>query len=223
MDYNAFLAGKQRTWTGESIPELYLQTDLYPFQVALVRWALRKGRCALWAGTGLGKTAMQLAWADQIRRAGGAVLILAPLAVNAQTVREADKFGIPARACRSQDDVQDGHISVANYEMLPHFDPHAFEAIVLDESGILKNFSGVTKRALLAAFAHTRYRLCCTATPAPNDYLELGNHAEFLGVMPSNEMIMRWFTNDPMQAGATHLRRTGQRTSGAGCRHGRCR
>ena len=208
-DYATFLERKQRVWTGEPIPEVSLPDGLYPFQIALTRWALRKGRCALWAGTGLGKTAMQLAWADQVRRGGGSVLILAPLAVNAQTVREGARFGVPITACRSQSDVTLDRVAIANYEMLDHFDATAFDAIVLDESGILKNFSGTTKRALVAAFAQTRYRLCCTATPAPNDYLELGNHAEFLGVMPSNEMIMRWFTNDPMQAGRYTLKAHG--------------
>ncbi len=207
--YADFLQAKQRAWTGEPIAEIALPAGLYPFQVTLVRWALRKGRCALWAGTGLGKTAMQLAWADQVRRAGGTVLILAPLAVNAQTVREAARFNIPATNARSQADVVPGGISVTNYEMLDHFDPTAFDAVVLDESGILKNFSGSRKQQLVSAFARTRFRLCCTATPAPNDYLELGNHAEFLGVMPSNEMIMRWFTNDPMQAGRYTLKAHG--------------
>ncbi len=209
MDYAAFLASKRRVWQGESIAEIHLPTSLYPFQIALTQWALRKGRCALWAGTGLGKTAMQLAWADQIRRTGGRALILAPLAVNQQTVREGAKFGIPVQGCRHQADVRDGFISIANYEMLDHFAPDVFDAIVLDESSILKSYSGTTKQRLVQAFAKTRYRLCCTATPAPNDYLELGNHAEFLGIMPSNEMLMRWFTNDPMQAGRYTLKAHG--------------
>ena len=210
-DYVAFLAGKRREWTGcgLDVPEADLPAGLYPFQRALTRWALRKGRAALWADTGLGKTPMQLAWAEAIcKRTGGRALILAPLAVNAQTVREAEKFGIAARAVRSQDEVGEG-ISVANYEMLAHFDPAAFTAIVLDESSILKSYMGATKRRLVEAFADTPYRLCCTATPAPNDHLELGNHCEFLGIMRSNEMISRWFINDPMEAGAYRLKAHG--------------
>lgn len=206
-DYAQFLEGKTRKWAGESVGgDWTLPQELYPFQRALTEWALRKGRCALWAGTGLGKTAMQLSWSAEVQRHVGPVLILAPLAVNAQTVREADKFGIRARAVRSMSDVEPGAISVANYEILDQFDASAFAGVVLDESSILKAYSGKTKQALVDAFAGTRYRLCCTATPAPNDYLELGNHAEFLGVMPSAEMIMRWFTNDPMEAGRYTLK-----------------
>ncbi len=205
-DYREFLASKLRTWDGESIPETQLPASLFDWQTAIVRWALRKGRCAIWADTGLGKTALQLAWADQVRRQGHAVLILAPLAVVAQTVREGAKFGIPVHAARDQRDVQTGAITVTNYELLDHFDAAVFGGVVLDESSILKAFLGATKQRLVAAFAATRYRLCCTATPAPNDYLELGNHAEFLGVMRSNEMIMRWFTNDPMEAGNYRLK-----------------
>ena len=207
MDYADFLKEKRRVWTGEPLP---LPHDahplLFPFQQALVAWAMRKGRCALWAGTGLGKTAMQLVWADRVRQSGGRALILAPLAVNAQTVREAVKFGVPAHAARGQSDVRDDSVTVANYDMLHHFDASQFDAVVLDESSILKSYSGTTKQALVEAFASTRYKLCCTATPAPNDYLELGNHAEFLGIMPSTEMIMRWFTNDPMEAGRYTLK-----------------
>jgi DNA modification methylase len=206
LTYQDFLATKQRLWTGESIAEVLLPPRLKPFQVDLARWALRKGRCALWCDTGLGKTAMQLAWGDQIRRAGGRVLILAPLAVTTQTAREGEKFGVPVQVCREAADVVDDALNVTNYQRLDHIDPKAFDAVVLDESSILKAFMGATKRALLDAFAETRYKLCCTATPAPNDYLELGNHAEFLGVMRANEMIMRWFTNDPMEAGNYRLK-----------------
>lgn len=206
MDYRDFLINKQRTWQGESIAEVALPAALKDWQVAIVRWALRKGRCALWADTGLGKTLMQLAWADQIRQAGGSVLILTPLAVAEQTAREGVKFGVPVNVARSQADVVPGTITVTNYEVLHKFDTASFDGVVLDESSILKSFLGSTKRQLLEAFANTRYRLCCTATPAPNDYLELGNHAEFLGVMPSREMIMRWFTNDPMEAGNYRLK-----------------
>lgn len=213
MTYDEFLASKKRAWTGEPLAESGpLPAGLYDWQALIVRWAMKKGRAAIWAGTGLGKTAMQLAWADQVRRGGGRVLILAPLAVNAQTAREGAKFGVPVHPCRVQSDVPDGpSIAIVNYEMLEHFEPSSFDAVVLDESGILKSYSGSTKQALVKAFAGTRYRLCCTATPAPNDYLELGNHSEFLGIMPSGEMIMRWFTNDPMEAGRYTLKAHGSR------------
>jgi superfamily II DNA or RNA helicase len=151
----------------------------------------------LFADTGLGKTAMQLAWAHQVvRRTGGRVLILAPLAIGPQTVREAAKFGIPGvKHVRQGDQVEDG-ITVCNYQSLHKLEPHSFAGVVLDESSILKAYSGATKQALVDAFAETPFRLACTATPAPNDYLELGNHSEFLGVMPSHQMLARWFVND---------------------------
>ncbi len=212
MSYADFLAKKRRVWTGEPAPLHSLSAKLKPFQADLIRWALHKGRCALWADTGLGKTAMLLSWADNIRHAGGRVIVLAPLAVVAQTVREAAKFDIHAViACRSQAEADERRdaIIVTNYEMLEHFDASAFTAVVLDESSILKSYMGATKRRLVDAFSQTQYRLCCTATPAPNDYLELGNHAAFLGVMPSNEMIMRWFVNDPMEAGNYRLKAHG--------------
>jgi DNA methylase len=209
--YTDFLASKRRDWQGDPLPLGTLPPTLFPWQAEIVRWACAKGRAAIWADTGLGKTAMQLAWADQIRQQGGGALILAPLAVTEQTAREAVKFGVPAHVCRSQADVRADAVTIANYEMLHAFDAATFDGVVLDESSILKAYSGSTKRQLVEAFASTRYRLCCTATPAPNDYLELGNHCEFLGVMRSGEMIMRFFVNDPMEAGNYRLKAHGQR------------
>ena len=154
---------------------------------------------------------MQLAWAQAIHQAtGGDVLILAPLAVASQTVAEGQKLGITVQVCRLQTEVQPG-IVITNYEMLHQFDPDHFVGVVLDESSILKSYMGKTKRALVEAFAHTPYRLCCTATPAPNDVMEIGNHSEFLGVMPSNEMLMRWFINDSMANGHYRLKGHAQR------------
>jgi DNA modification methylase len=149
---------------------------------------------------------MQLEWANVIhRQSGGDVLILAPLAVASQTVAEGVKLGIEVQACRSQVDVRPG-LNITNYEMLSHFDAAHFSGVVLDESSILKSYMGKTKRALVEAFARTPYRLCCTATPAPNDVMEIGNHSEFLGVMPSNEMLMRFFINDTMSNGHYRLK-----------------
>ena len=183
-----------------------VHSSLFPYQADAVRWAVRLGRAALFLDTGLGKTRCQVEFARQVAdHTGGDVLILAPLAVAGQTVREAAQMGVEVRYCRDGADVRPG-ITIANYEMLAHFDPARFVGIVLDESSILKSFTGSTKRALLAAFKDTPYRLACTATPAPNDYLELGNHAEFLGVMRSNEMISRFFINDTMAAGSYRLK-----------------
>lgn len=210
-EYAAFLASKRLAApsVGIAVNPADLNPALFPFQGDIVRWALEKGRAAIFADCGLGKTICQLEWGHQIHLAtSGDVLILAPLAVGPQTKREGERFGIPVTICRSQKDVRPG-INITNYEMLEHFDPSHFIAVVADESGILKNYMGKIKQAVVAAFRETRFRLACTATPAPNDHLELGNHADFLGIMPSNEMIMRWFINDTMAAGNYRLKHHG--------------
>lgn len=194
--YTAFLASKQYTApaAGFEVAIEALNPALFPFQSRIVRWALRKGRAAIFATTGMGKTAMQLEWAHQMhRRTGRSVLIAAPLAVTAQTVAEGAKFGIAVVYARSQAEAADG-ITITNYEMLHHFDPSRFGAVVLDESGILKNFSGTIKKRLIQMFRVTPYRLACTATPAPNDVVELCNHADFLEVMKANEIVSTFFT-----------------------------
>lgn len=208
MEYEEFLKRKTISDTPTGIDyNGALNAKLFPWQADIVRWALRRGRAALFEDCGLGKTLQQLAWAEAVvSHTGGRVLILAPLAVAPQTIREGERFGIPVRYCRHQDGVQDG-ITIANYEMLSKFDPSAFVGVVLDESSILKAFMGKTKRAILDAFRNTPYRLACTATPAPNDYMELGNHSEFLGALPSNDMLSRWFINDTMRAGGYRLKR----------------
>ena len=166
---------------------------LYPHQAALVEWALRKGRAAVFADTGLGKTAMQIEWARHVA-SNGRVLILAPLAVAEQTVREADRFGVPMRYLR-EDDGADG-IVITNYEMMSHFDAGTFAGVVLDESSILKSYTASTRTAIIESFQSTPWRLACTATPAPNDFTELGNHSEFLGIKTRTEMLAEYFTHD---------------------------
>ena len=178
---------------GRRVEATALHEALFPFQRDLVAWALRKGRAALFADTGLGKTLMQLVWAQH---AGARVLILAPLGVARQTVREGQRWGIAVRYCRAQREVQGGTITITNYEMLPRFESNAFDAVVLDESSILKNFEGKTRTELIHTFVRTPMRLCCTATPAPNDISELANHAEFLGVMSRAEMLASFFVHD---------------------------
>jgi len=169
---------------------------LFEFQRDIVRWAIRRGRACIFADCGLGKTPMQLAWAqDVIMNYGGNALILAPLAVASQTVHEGEKFGIDVNHCRSRDDIQDG-INITNYEMLHKFNPSEFSAIVLDESSILKSYTGKFRNTIIEEFQSTPYRLACTATPAPNDYMELGNHAEFVGVMSREEMLAMYFVHD---------------------------
>lgn len=208
MEYSTFLQTKRATVRAEGIEiELdALHEALFPFQVQIVQWALHKGRAAIFADCGLGKTFMQLEWGRQVHaHTGGDVLILAPLAVAGQTIAEGRKLGITVHLCRTQADVQPG-LNITNYEMLQHFDASHFTGVVLDESSILKSYMGKTKRALVDAFAQTPYRLACTATPAPNDVMEIGNHSEFLGVMPSPEMLMRWFINDTMKSGHYRLK-----------------
>lgn len=169
---------------------------MFPFQADITRWALRRGRAAIFAGTGLGKSLMELAWADAVHRATSKdVLHLAPLAVSAQLIREADKFGLPAHMVRTQDDVLPGN-SVTNYQKLEHFDLERFGGVILDESSILKASDGHYRTRLIEACSRIPFRLAATATPAPNDFMELGNHAEFLGVMSQTDMLATFFTHD---------------------------
>lgn len=180
------------------VPELH--ASLFPHQRDLVSWALRRGRAALFADTGLGKTAMQLEWArhvadahsDRLRRD---VLILAPLAVAAQTAREAERLGMSVTLCRDGGDVRPG-VNVTNYERVHRFDVARFAGVVLDESSIIKHHDAKTLATLLDAFRDTPFKLCATATPSPNDYAELGTHAEFLGVCTRTEMLAEFFVHD---------------------------
>lgn len=169
---------------------------LFDFQAACVKWALKRGRAALFLDTGLGKTLCQTTWAQKVvEHTGGDVLIVAPLCVAQQTVEEAGKFGIVVKYCRSDESVEPG-ITITNYEMLEHFDLSGFAGVVLDESSILKNHTSKTREQLVQSFRDTPYKLSCTATPSPNDYIELGNQADFLGVMNAQEMLATFFTHD---------------------------
>lgn len=196
-DYSAFVSRKLTTTpaTGlATVPEL--NASLFPFQRDLVAWALRRGRAALFADTGLGKTAMQLEWARCVAtHAFGDVLVLAPLAVAAQTAREGERLGIPVKVCRDQGDVEHG-VNVTNYDRLHRFDPSKFVGVVLDESSIIKHHDAKTLARLLEAFRATPFKLCASATPSPNDYTELGTHAEFLGVCSRVEMLAEFFVHD---------------------------
>lgn len=193
--YEDFLASKRRR-AGEFGHEIDLG-DVHPmlhdWQAEIVSWAVHKGRAALWADTGLGKSFMQLQWAVL---SGDVSLIVAPLAVSAQTVREATKLGIEARYVRSGDQVTGPGVWVTNYEMVERFDPGLFTAVVLDESGILKAHDGKTRTKLIRHFASVPHKLACTATPAPNDPEELTNQAEFLGVCSRVEMLAAYFIHD---------------------------
>lgn len=186
---------------------------LFDFQRDLTRWALRRGRAAIFASTGLGKTRMELEWAYQVATHAGTVghvLVLTPLAVAAQTVKEAAAIGLVANVCREQSDVVNS-ISVANYERLHLFDPSAFDGVVLDESSCIKHFHSKTLEQLLAAFGRTPYRLAATATPAPNDWTELGTHAEFLGICSREEMLAEFFCHDGGETQVWRLKGHAQR------------
>lgn len=193
--YAEFLNRKQRIShpVGPDIDMGEVHSLLHPWQREIVAWTVRRGRAAIFADCGLGKTFMQLEWA---RLASARTLILAPLSVARQTEREAHKIGQEVRYVRSGDDVDGDGVWITNYEMADEFDPSMFGAVVLDESSILKNNTGATRNRLISQWQHTPYRLACTATPAPNDVAELCNHAEFLGIMPRNEMLAAYFVHD---------------------------
>ena len=199
--YREFLASKAAAAPCrgfESIPAL--SSHLFDFQQASVAHLLHVGSGGLFLDTGLGKTLCQLEWSEHARAASnGRALILTPLAVARQIEREGKRFGYPARVIRDASEMQEG-ISICNYDRLHLLDPDAFGAVSLDESSILKSFTGKTTRTLIDAFAGHRWRLSASATPAPNDHMELGQHAEFCGVMASNEMLSRFFINDTATA-----------------------
>lgn len=195
--YADFLAGKAVSDpdTGlTDVPEL--PSCLFPHQRDIVAWALRRGRAALFAGTGLGKSLMELAWGQAVAaHTGKPILHLAPLAVSAQMAREADKFGIPASLSHTQAECGDG-ICITNYQKIDHFDLSRFGGVILDESSILKSTDGHYRSRLIAECQTIPFRLAATATPAPNDFMELGNHAEFLGVMSYTDMLATFFVHD---------------------------
>lgn len=198
MNYLDFLNNKKFILesSGFDIDKSNLNPMLYEFQKDIVRWSLAKGRSAIFADCGLGKTPMQLEWANQIHKhTGGKVLLLAPLAVASQTQREGHKFNIDTRICESQSDVING-INITNYEKLDRFTANEFDGVVLDESSILKSFTGKIRTSIIDNFSQVPFKLACTATPAPNDYMELGNHSEFNGVMTRPEMLAMFFVHD---------------------------
>lgn len=192
-DYQEFLKTKRTTAKayGIDVPLSSINTVLFPFQRDVVRWACKKGRAAIFLDTGLGKTLIQLEWA---RLMGVQTLIVAPLSVARQTVREGHKIGVNVQYARHQSEVNN-RIVITNYEMMDEFDQAQFDAVVLDESSILKSFDGSTRRKLIDMFQDTKYRLACTATPAPNDQAEIGNHSEFLGIATVNEMLAMFFVH----------------------------
>ncbi len=203
MSYQDFLESKHIVDAPSGFEAFPFISDcgLFPFQESIVKWAVKRGRAAIFADTGLGKTRMQVAWAQQISQySGNRVLILAPLCVAQQTVAEASEMGIHVRYIREMHAPGDTGIFVTNYEMLDKFEPWIakgyFDGVVLDESSILKNQDGKTRSRIIKTCSQIPFRLSCTATPSPNDFMELGNQAEFLGVMPMTEMLAMFFIHD---------------------------
>lgn len=200
QEYRNFIAGKALTSQSVGMKPNGTLDVLKEHQRVAVEFALNIGKAAHFLDTGLGKSLCELEWARQVNQeTGKPVLILTPLAVAGQMVREGRKFGIDARQIREQSEVGGG-IVVANYERLPKLDASCFGGIVLDESSILKSFAGRTRNMLMDAFSDCHFKLAATATPSPNDHMELGNHAEFLGIMRQQEMLSQWFINDTSTA-----------------------
>lgn len=207
MNYAAFVESKQIYLADAGLREIpELNAMLYGFQRDIVAWSLRKGRTALFCDCGMGKTPMQLEWANHVP---GPVLILAPLAVAQQTVREGKKFGIDIRYERALSKLFDQ--TITNYDMLEKFDASKYAGVVLDESSILKSYDGAFRNLIIESFSQTPFRLACTATPAPNDYMELGNHCEFLGVLTRTEMLSTFFVHDGGDTAKWRLKKHAQR------------
>lgn len=207
MNYDDFIDAKTKVVEPVGFKPSKIKAPLFDWQAHVVKWAIRQGRAALFEDCGMGKTLQQLEWARQVAEyTESPVLILTPLAVAQQTAEEAAKFGIKAHVVSDQSQVTGAGIWITNYEKLEHLDPSKFSGVVLDESSILKNFTGKTRIALTEAFSRTPYRLCCTATPSPNDYTEFGQHAAFLGICSPAQMLATFFVNDTFNTGDWRLK-----------------
>jgi DNA modification methylase len=207
QEYDQFISQKTKRLASCGFEPIEIKAKLFPFQKHVVEWAIRNGRAALFEECGLGKTLQQIEWSHQVAlNTGGSVLILTPLAVASQTLAEASRFGYNAKIAKSGDDVEPG-INITNYEKLDLFDGIDFSGVVLDESSILKNFTGKTRIRLTSRFCQTPYRLCCTATPSPNDYTEFGQHADFLGICTPAQMLSTFFINDTFNTGDWRLKK----------------
>lgn len=206
--YHELIAAKRPAFQGiglSDIPEL--NGAMFDHQRHSTEFALRKGRAALFLDAGLGKSLCALDWGRiVVEHTNKPVLMLAPLAVAQQHKREADKFGIDAHVVRSDDEIGSKRIYITNYDRLEKFDAARFAGVILDESSVIKNFTGKTTKKLIETFDRLPFRLACTATPAPNDHTELGTHAEFLGAMRREEMLPIWFINDTMDTGTWRIK-----------------
>jgi len=206
MDYQEFLKTKERKCMPSGFETGEVHEFLFPFQRDIVKWALKRGKSAIFADCGLGKSPMQLSWSDIIsKKENGNIIIIAPLCVSKQTIREGKKFNIEVNSYR-ENGLKKG-INIINYENIDHINPDDYIGVVLDESSILKAYTGKTKKKITNMFKNTKYKLCCTATPSPNDHMELLNHSEFLGIMRSNEALSCWFILDTMNTGKYRIKK----------------
>lgn len=205
-EYEKLIAGKIRAVEASGFEPGPFTVPLFEWQKPVVAWGIRRGRCAFFQGCGLGKTAQQIEWAKQVAdHTGKPVMILCPLAVAEQTVAEGVKFGVTVNHCREASDIKPG-VNITNNDRLHLFDAVDFGGVVIDESSCLKSFTGKMRKAITERFKSTPYRLCCTATPAPNDFTELGQHAEFLGICSPAEMLATYFINDTFDTGTWRLK-----------------
>lgn len=213
VNYDEFIETKTRKAMEHGFVPKPITASLFDWQKQVVEWAVKKGRAALFEECGLGKTLQQLEWAHQVvTETNGPVLILTPLSVAKQTESEAHKFGYSAKVVGDESEITDAGIYITNYDKLDHFDNVKFAGVVLDESSILKNFTGKTRRRLTDRFADTRFRLCCTATPSPNDYTEFGQHSDFLGVCSPMQMLATFFVNDTFNTGDWRLKKHAEKS-----------
>ena len=212
-EYHELIARKRVTFEPRGLSNVpSLNSAMFPHQHHSTEFALRTGCAALFLDTGLGKSLCALDWGRVIvEHMNKPVLMLAPLAVAMQHEREANKFGIDAKAVREAEEIGSARVYITNYDRLDRFDASMFGGVILDESSIIKSFTGATTRKLIETFARTPFRLACTATPAPNDHMELGQHSQFIGVMNSNEMLSRWFLADQTNMGKYRVKRAAVR------------
>ena len=207
MEYEDFIAKKRRSEVATGHQPGKLNENLFDFQHAIVSWAVRRGRAAIFADTGLGKTLMQLSWADEVsNHTNGIVLVLAPLAVSEQTIEQGSTFGIEVNRVPNSGEINSPGVWITNYERMDSIDFTYLHGLVLDESSILKAHDGKTRQRIIDAAQGIPYRLSCTATPSPNDFEELGNQCEFLGVMNRTEMLATYFVNDTGDTGTWRLK-----------------
>jgi DNA modification methylase len=207
VEYEDFVASKRRKEVATGHQPGNLNEHLFDFQHAIVSWAVRRGRAAVFADTGLGKTLMQLSWADEVAsHTGGIVLVLAPLAVSEQTIEQGSTFGIEVKRVPNSGEIDSPGVWITNYERMDAIDFSELHGLVLDESSILKAHDGKTRQHIITSAQGVPYRLSCTATPSPNDFEELGNQCEFLGVMTRTEMLATYFVNDTGDTGTWRLK-----------------